>query len=631
MMSFVESREFVTQNSYHSVVGCILIPWGYSSSVLTPDDAAYRTLGAAMAAESGYPVGTAWEMIFYTASGGAFDWSYGEQAVKPKIFAFSTEIGGSGWWPAESERDQLVAENLPSDIHLMRAAGAWLSLESFAVAGGDGNGRLDPGETVDLSVTLGNLGVLTGATGVTATLASDDSYVALGDAEAAFGAIGPLGSGDNAGDPFELTALPGTPAGHVADLAVTITDDAGFSTVETLALTIGQAPSLYATDFEADAGGWTTDPTHTASTGAFVRIDPNPTSYQPGDDTTPAPGVYAWVTGQNSSDGVNDVDGGVSATRSPAIDCSGTPTARLSMSWFHGQRDTGGDSGDFFRIDLSNDDGATWPVSLVSWGDAYHAATWQSLVVDLQDHLPLTSAMRLRIQAADGPANGDLVEGGIDDVLVTVAGSGNAAPAPPTLASPADGATGLPSTPTLVVTNAVDPEGDPLVYGFRVYSDPLLTTEVRSVSGVPEGSGTTAWVVDPPLGAATYWWRAWAEDAELQSDYMPAASFETSSPLNAPAIASGPVVSLAAPRPNPSADGADVAFTLAERGRVRLDVFDLHGRHVTKLFEGVAEAGATVRRWDGRDSGGKRVAGGVYFVQIRARGEKLTRKMVRLP
>ena len=60
MMNFIEGHQFVTQNSYHSVVGCILIPWGYTSSYC-PDDSLYRALGAEMARDSGYPVGTAWD------------------------------------------------------------------------------------------------------------------------------------------------------------------------------------------------------------------------------------------------------------------------------------------------------------------------------------------------------------------------------------------------------------------------------------------------------------------------------------------------------------------------------------------------------------------------------------------
>ena len=175
---------------------------------------------------------------------------------------------------------------------------------------------------------------------------------------------------------------------------------------------------VYSNDFESSSD-WTQDPSHTASTGAFVRIDPNATDYQPEDDATPDPGIYAWITAQNSDLGVDDVDGGVAATCSPVIDLSAYSSAHLSMSYFHGQRDAGDDaSGDFYRIDVSNDGGSSYPVNLVSYGDVSSAATWRSLEVDLESAIALTGQMRLRVQAADGTTDGDIVEGGVDDIVV---------------------------------------------------------------------------------------------------------------------------------------------------------------------------------------------------------------------
>jgi hypothetical protein len=179
------------------------------------------------------------------------------------------------------------------------------------------------------------------------------------------------------------------------------------------------ADLIYTQTFES-ASDWTQDPSHTASTGAFVRIDPNPTGFQPDDDASPPPGIFGWITAQNTGgDGVDDVDNGVSATRSPIFDLADYAGAHLSMKWFHGQRDQGGDpNGDFFQISLSNDGGATYPVNIIALGDVSHAATWTALEVDLETYLPLTSQMRLRVQAADGPAVGDIVEGGIDEVYI---------------------------------------------------------------------------------------------------------------------------------------------------------------------------------------------------------------------
>jgi hypothetical protein len=536
MMSFIESHQFVTQNSYHSVVGCILIPWGYTSSYC-PDDSLYRALGDEMARDSGYPVGTAYDILAYLASGGTFDWSYGDTLAKPRIYAFSTEVGGSDWWPMDSEIPGLVQENLHSDLYLIKIAGAYPAYAGHTIADKKGPGQVDPGESVLMTVTLENGSPVSDAHGVSVVLSTDDAYVQLGDAQSAYGDIAAGASADNGADPFAFSVAAGCPQGHTIEFDLEISFSGGaLILTESFQVLVGQPTYLYANDFESSSD-WTEDPSHSASTGAFVRIDPNATTRQPGDDATPDPGIYAWITAQNSSDGVDDVDNGVAATRSPIIDLSGTSGAHLSMKYFHGQRDAGDDpGGDFFRIDVSNDGGGTYPVNLVSFGDETVAPTWRSLEVDLQDSLALTGQMRIRVQASDGTFAGDLVEGGVDDVFINT-GIANTPPPAPALSLPSGGDTVGTSSPSLVAGNVIDPDGDPVTYGFRVYGDILLTDLVATVDGVAEGSGTTGWAVSPPLPSeGTYWWRAYAADLTERGPFSTSRSFHyTSSGPSPPA------------------------------------------------------------------------------------------------
>lgn len=629
MMNFMTQHEFVTQNSYHSCVGVILYPWAYTSDP-TPDDDIFVAIAEEMGSENGYPHGQVQEMLGYPACGGTFDWSYGEQQAKPKIFAFSTEIGGSGFWPAESERDPLIQENLYSNLYLTQVAGATVRVAGVSVQGGDGNGRLDPGETAEIVITVENNGVLAPADNVQAVLMSDDPYIQLHDAASSFGFMNPGDSGDNAGDPYQLTVDPATPEGHNARLTVRLTADPGFELDEDVSQTVGEPPIVYATDFEMDEGGWTQDPSHTAQTGAFVRIDPNPTSYQPGDDTTPDPGIYAWITGQNTSDGDEDVDEGISATRSPVLDLSGVAQAVLKLNYFFGQRDIGDDpGGDFFRIDLSNDGGATYPASLVELGDNRYPPVWEALEADLGSLLPLTSEMRLRVQASDGPAQGDLVEAGLDDIMV-LEGNANDPPDAPVLVSPPDGAEDLPSQPTLEVANSSDPESDPLTYGFRVYRDNLMTDLAASVDGVAEGVGTTSWTVSPALSEGTYWWRAYAADPLERGPFMAAARFTVGEASSVDdAAARGSAFLLARPSPNPLRSGTRIPFYAPRSGRLEATVVDVSGRIVTTLYDGVVDRGWGHLAWNGVDGEGHKAASGFYWIRVRlGDDQKATRLLV---
>jgi hypothetical protein len=69
-------------------------------------------------------------------------------------------------------------------------------------------------------------------------------------------------------------------------------------------------------------------------------------------------------------------------------------------------------------------------------------------------------------------------------------------------------------------------------------------------------------------------------------------------------------------RPNPMNPRADISFTLAEAGRVRIAIYDLSGRLIKTVQEGNFPAGANTVSWSGSTGTGSRAASGVYFVKV---------------
>jgi hypothetical protein len=83
--------------------------------------------------------------------------------------------------------------------------------------------------------------------------------------------------------------------------------------------------------------------------------------------------------------------------------------------------------------------------------------------------------------------------------------------------------------------------------------------------------------------------------------------------------------------PNPFNPATKITFSLQGAARVRLCVYDIAGRLVRVLEEGVFGAGRHEAVWDGNDSSGDRVASGVYFCRLEApdlRGAVESTKMV---
>jgi hypothetical protein len=83
--------------------------------------------------------------------------------------------------------------------------------------------------------------------------------------------------------------------------------------------------------------------------------------------------------------------------------------------------------------------------------------------------------------------------------------------------------------------------------------------------------------------------------------------------------------------PNPFNPQTTIAFSLKQRGRVRVDVYDVAGALVKSLLDETRAAGSyTDVRWDGTNDVNQPVASGVYFYRLVAGEFAQTRKMVLL-
>ncbi|MCK4412301.1 MAG: hypothetical protein KAY32_02030 [Candidatus Eisenbacteria sp.] len=611
IMNLCNEREFVTHDSYHSYGGMVLFPWGYTTAH-TPDDATFRTTATAMQAFCGYSIGQPGE-ILYTVSGGTFDWTYAEHGM----FSFTTEVDGSGFWPADAEVPGLVAENIPKNLYLMNVAGAYLTLTDAVLSGGDGDGEPDPGETLDLVVTLHNDGVIGAAENAQVVLSSDDPYLQLHQATATLGTLAAGADGDNAGDPFSFTVAADCPQGHRLQASCLVTA-AGIEVAYPLEWIVGEPPVLFADDMESGAGDWT----HEVVTAGFYDQWHQSTSRN-----HTSGGGTSWKFGNTGSGDYAHYSDGALVTPAVTAGAAATLTfwhwidAEESGSW-PGQAYDGG------LVEISVEGGA-WTQIFPGPGYTHIARgagpfpegtdlysgylAWREEQVILD---AVNGSLQFRFRF--GSDSGVAAEGWyVDDLEIRGSAGGNQAPGAPALAGPPDGGTVMTALPTLSVQNAGDPDpGDALVYGFRVYDDALLTSLVLEASSIPEGEGTTEWTVTVALDDGTYHWRAHASDGSECGPCMPPAAFTVEE--GAQGIAEGAWargLRLLGATPNPAPGATGLRLQLGTGGRVRGEIFDLQGRCVRALSAQLP-AGVHTLTWDGRDQGGRPVAGGVYLYRI---------------
>lgn len=81
-------------------------------------------------------------------------------------------------------------------------------------------------------------------------------------------------------------------------------------------------------------------------------------------------------------------------------------------------------------------------------------------------------------------------------------------------------------------------------------------------------------------------------------------------------------------RPNPCFNRTEISYYLPERCRVKLTVYDITGRIVRELIDGVEAPGYSSVVWDGVDTTGKPVSPGLYFYRLEADKYSAQKKLI---
>ena len=113
-----------------------------------------------------------------------------------------------------------------------------LAMDSYIIddASGNGNGKLDPGETALFIITMKNNGTA-GATGVQAQLTSANQYITVNSSTATYGDLDPDSSAVNN---FSVTADAGTPVAMLAQFNFDWVADNSISGADSFEIVVGQ-------------------------------------------------------------------------------------------------------------------------------------------------------------------------------------------------------------------------------------------------------------------------------------------------------------------------------------------------------------------------------------------------------
>ena len=82
--------------------------------------------------------------------------------------------------------------------------------------------------------------------------------------------------------------------------------------------------------------------------------------------------------------------------------------------------------------------------------------------------------------------------------------------------------------------------------------------------------------------------------------------------------------------PNPARGATTIECRLPKAAEVRIEVYDIAGRHIRKLFAGFLGEGTRSFAWDGRDDRARRVPSGIYVLKLDTRDESVSARVLQL-
>ncbi|MFH1143641.1 MAG: FlgD immunoglobulin-like domain containing protein [Candidatus Eisenbacteria bacterium] len=515
--------------------------------------------------------------------------------------------------------------------------------DMVGVSRGDGDAVVDFQETIELYVTLHNMGT-ENAVQVTGLLESTSSYVGMMVGEVGFGDI-PAGSSVTNPAPLVFHVAHDVPDGADLGLTLTLSEEPGAFTLDLLATAPAYDAALLEVDDSAGNGNGIADPGETVTLSFRIRnVGGCPTpaldavlgsadSYFSPDETEHPIGVIL-VSGEA-------IEGGFTVTIDPA--CPPVYAGGLFLHYYgpdqyHRMSYLPLPVGRIFADDLeSGTEHWTHYVGPGSgWVDEWHAETYRNhtpgggtswkcggagaanyanyaygLLETEAFDLPPGSSLTFwhRMNAETSPSfpgycyDGGLlqisIDGGAWQTLTPVGGY-------PYIIRTGGTQTGPFAAGTLVWSGAFD--WSEATFDLASFSG---AAKLRWVFGSDQGVVLEGWYVDDVL--VTYSSPMGLVAGEITPSI---ARVRLLPALPNPAVMDGAGGLAAA-----SAALAHLRFQLPSAQEVRLDLFDLAGRRVRTLAQGTYAPGLHEIPWDGRDAAGQPVGAGSYYYRLLVEGE----------
>ncbi len=506
--------------------------------------------------------------------------------------------------------------------------------------GGDGDGRADPGETVDMTVDIFNEIISPARTGISATISSLSEIAEVIQHYSDYPDMPPGGSCGGS-PPFEFTVDPFAAPGSEAEFVITISADGAYSSQDTFSIMTGDCPVLLVDDDDGAGLQEYLEVSLDNNNYLFEVWDESESGYITGSVMLDY-SVVVWMTG---------VQGDIEEDNRTAVSSFLDSGGRLLI--------TGQDIGwqlnhdnipeeeqfyrDYLRAEYISDDSGYRSLTGVA-GD------------------PVGDGLFFDIGGGSGSCSQDYPSeiepyGGGSAVLEYASGEEGAVRYQDTekliyLAFGHEAVNTSADRDTLMRrclewlvdqwpdleqprVQLVSPDGGEEMEGGESFEITWSASDNRGVSDIdilrsydsgatyPDtvalgepNDGSYMWTI-PDSSSSTSRIRVIAHDSAGLSMYDQSDSdFSTSTTSGNEKVPAAGRVNLSQNFPNPFNPSTSIEFNVPRPMHVRIEIYGVRGRLVKRILDERVERGQHEVKWEGRDSQGRPVASGLYFCRL---------------
>jgi len=233
--------------SMHSYAGRYLNPYGYIDSAVAYE--IYSDFTGDFASRNDYLYGTVAQMLSYFSNGTTRDYLH-----SVGTYCWTPELGGSDFWPLQSEIIPVCSENLDPLKYLSWVGGAYARMQGFKLLG---KGYADKTDTLAVEVTVNNKGLSKTSKNVVVSIASPSANITPLNATVNYDSIASRTIKKNTSNPFKFIVGSGAALLDEIKLIVTVKQENVTTTIDTVKVNVGKQVVLVSDNAETGTALWT--------------------------------------------------------------------------------------------------------------------------------------------------------------------------------------------------------------------------------------------------------------------------------------------------------------------------------------------------------------------------------------